>query len=107
MNVKLRYFPAEVETVTLTLRPEELLALAAVLDHADPEFLREDGVEEDVISVTEEIYETVENATSAIYGEDWDLLTNVDDGGAQSDDGLTEEDLDMIFPLDAYAAGRF
>jgi hypothetical protein len=88
------------ETVTLVLTPTELLALGAVLDHADPEFLRGDGVREEVIEVSGHIYDTVEGATSIIYGDDWDLLTSVEAAGEQFDE-------DMIFPLDAYEAGRF
>jgi hypothetical protein len=88
------------ETFTLTLTPQEMVALAAVLDHADPEFLRNDGVCEDAIDVAERIYNTVEPAVSMVFGDDWDLLTSVEAAGEQFDE-------DMIFPLDAYEAGRF
>jgi hypothetical protein len=90
------------ETVTITLTPKELLALTAVLDAADGTVLVDNGVSDEVIEVADELYNQMETVTSLIYGSDWDLLTSVEAAGEQYDDTL-----DMIFPLDAYEAGRF
>jgi hypothetical protein len=88
MNTTFNFGP--VETVTLVLAPEELLALTAVLDAADAVVLADNGVSEDVIEVVDELYEQLADATAAIYGDEWDLLTSVEAGGEQYDDGIDE-----------------
>jgi hypothetical protein len=96
VNATLHY-QATAETVTLTLAPEELLALAAVLDAADNFMLEAEGVREEVRDVVDEIYGQVEAATRMIYGDDWDVLTSVDPEGVD-DDGQPDlfDDIDVV-----------
>jgi hypothetical protein len=95
------------ETITLTVTPDELLALTAALDQADAAVLADNGVREEVIEVVDELYEQVETVTAALYGSDWDLLTSVEGENSEPEEFTVDYDEDAIFPLDAYAAGRF
>jgi hypothetical protein len=87
------------ETITLTVTPDELLALTAALDQADAAVLADNGVHEEVIEVVDELYEQFETVTAALYGTDWDLRTSVEAEGEQYDE--PDYDEDAIFPLDA------
>jgi hypothetical protein len=89
------------ETITLTVTPDELLALTAALDQADDVVLIENGVRPEVAEVVDELYEQFETVTAALYGSDWDLRTSGDGESCEPEEFTVDYDEDAIFPLDA------
>jgi hypothetical protein len=57
--------------ISLRMSPRAFIALGAALNVADEDALRDEGISEDVIKVTEQMFDGIENALLLMFGPDW------------------------------------
>jgi hypothetical protein len=58
-------------TINLRMSPRAFLALGAALNIADEDALRDEGISEAVIKITDEMFDGIENALLLLFGPDW------------------------------------
>jgi hypothetical protein len=58
-------------TINLRMSPRAFLALGVALNVADEDALRDEGLSEDFIKITEQVFDGIENALLLMFGPDW------------------------------------